>query len=268
MIAPTILDQVPLWAFFLATLAFALAAGECGYRLGRLRKRKSAAEKEEVVGSMVGAILGLLAFLLAFTFGLAAARFDSRRQVFQEEVNAIGTAYLRSEFLPEPHRKAVRALLRDYVDVRLESDQGIMSLAEGIRKSVKVQNDLWKHTVEVTRTVGKPGSLDSQILALFIDSLNQVINAHSNRIGAVARGRVPVEMWVGLFVIALIAMFSMGYDVGIRDTARPMVGLGMVLCFAVTMALIADLDRPFEGFIRVNHQSMNDLRATMNEQTP
>ncbi|MDA1055835.1 MAG: hypothetical protein O3C40_36055, partial [Planctomycetota bacterium] len=31
------------------------------------------------LGSMVGAVLGLLAFILAFTFGMTAARFDSRK---------------------------------------------------------------------------------------------------------------------------------------------------------------------------------------------
>ena len=151
---------------------------------------------------------------------------------------------------------------------RLEADKGIVPLAEGIRKSRKLQNDLWKQSVQISNNLGNPGSLDSQILSLFIDSLNQMINAHSNRVGAVARGRVPAEMWTGLILIALIALFSMGYEVGIRETPRPLVGLGMILCFAVTMALIADLDRPHEGFIRVNHQSMIDLRASMNEQVP
>ena len=265
MIGPTVLDHLPLWAFFLSTLAIALVAGECGYRVGRRRKSKAAAEKEEAVGSIVGAILGLLGFLLAFTFGFAASRYDSRREVFQAEVNAIETTYLRADLLPEPQRLKVRILLREYVDHRMEADKGIVSLAEGIHKTRKLQNDIWKQPVDLNRNLGKPDSIDSQILALFIDSLSQMINAHSNRVAAVARGRVPLEMWGGLFLITLIALFSMGYDVGIRETPRPMVGFGMILCFAVTMALIADLDRPYEGLIRVDHQSMNDLRASMND---
>ena len=265
MIGPTVLDHLPLWAFFLSTLAVALVAGECGYRVGRRRKSKAVAEKEEAVGPVVGGILGLLGFLLAFTFGFAATRYDTRREVFQAEVNAIETTFLRADLLPKPHRSKVRVLLRDYVEERLEADKGIVSLAEGTRKTRKLQNDMWKQPVDLNRNLGKPDSIDSQILALFVDSLSQMINAHLNRVAAVAHGRVPSEMWGGLFLIALIALFSMGYDVGIRETPRPMVGLGMILCFAVTMALIADLDRPYEGFIRVNHQSMNDLRASMND---
>lgn len=268
MIEFTLLDHLPLWAFFLANLGIALVAGECGYRLGRHRKGKSGAEKEEAVGAVVGATLGLLAFLLAFTFGLAASRYDTRREVLQEEVNAIGTTYLRASFLRDPHGSKVRALLREYVDVRLEANKPGASLAEAIRKSEKIQNELWKHAAAVGRDLDKPGAPNSDMMALFVDSLNQTIDAHAKRLGAVSRARVPAAMWAGLFVIAMIATVSMGYDVGIMGTPRPIVGLGMILCFAVTMWLIADLDRPLEGFIRVNYQGMIDLRASMNDETP
>src|SRR5262245_56224072 len=103
-----LLDSLPLWGQFLITVAVVLLSVEGGYRLGRYRCRRPDPEKESSVGSMVGGTLGLLAFLLAFTFGLAASRFDARRLVLLDEVNAIGKAYLRADFLPEPRRKQVR----------------------------------------------------------------------------------------------------------------------------------------------------------------
>jgi hypothetical protein len=78
---------------FLAILLLVLLSVEGGYRLGIYRRSRSAEEKEAPVGAMVGATLGLLAFILAFTFGLAATRFDTRRQVLLDEANAIGTTY-------------------------------------------------------------------------------------------------------------------------------------------------------------------------------
>lgn len=271
MIEFTLLDHLPLWAFFLASLGIALVAGECGYRLGRHRKGKSGAEKEEAVGSVVGATLGLLAFLLAFTFGLAASRYDTRREALQEEINEIGTTYLRAAFLLDADRDTIRKLLREYVDLRIEANKGNVPLAEAIRESEKRQKELWKKAVNVGRALGKPGldseKVDSEMVSLFVDSLNQTIVAHSKRVGAVARARVPAAIWASLLVIAMIAVFSMGYDVGIMGTPRPMVGLGMIFCFAVTMWLIADLDRPHEGLIRVNYQGMVDLRASMNDET-
>ena len=72
---------------------------------------------------MVAAVLALLAFLLTFTFGMAASRFEARRQVLLDEANAIGTAYLRAALLSDPQRAEIRKLLREYVDVRLEAVQ-------------------------------------------------------------------------------------------------------------------------------------------------
>ena len=116
----TVLDVLPLWGLFLVIVVLVLAAIEGGYRLGSYRHRRSDREKDAPVGAMVGATLGLLAFMLAFTFGMAASRFDTRKQLVLDEANAIGTTYLRAAMLPE-RRDEIRALLRSYVDARLEA---------------------------------------------------------------------------------------------------------------------------------------------------
>ncbi len=70
---------------------------------------------------MIGGILGLLGFLLAFTFGLAASRFDTRRELLLNEVNAIGTCYLRAGLVPDYERVETRKLLQEYVHLRAEA---------------------------------------------------------------------------------------------------------------------------------------------------
>src|SRR5271155_3934044 len=79
------LDVLPLWGIFTTAAVCALLAVEIGYRVGKWRHRHAVDEKDAPVGAMVASILGLLAFMLAFTFGLAASRFDARRQVVLEE---------------------------------------------------------------------------------------------------------------------------------------------------------------------------------------
>jgi hypothetical protein len=82
---------------------------------------------------MVTATLGLLAFILAFTFGLAATRYDTKRQLLIDEANAVGTTYLRAAILPE-RGEEIRALLRDYVDARIQAVQP-GKLAQNIRRA-------------------------------------------------------------------------------------------------------------------------------------
>src|ERR1700757_3640253 len=155
------IDALPLWALFIVILLVVLLSVECGYRLGRYRRGQQ--EKEAPVGTMVGATLGLLAFILAFTFGLAAARFDARRQVVLDEANAIGTTYLRAGMLPE-RGEEVRRLLRDYVSTRLEAVES-GKVAEGIRRSENIQQQVWREA----ETVGNKNP-NSILVGLFVQS--------------------------------------------------------------------------------------------------
>ena len=135
---------------------------------------------------MVSASLGLLAFLLAFTFGLAGSRYEARREVFLEEVNALGTMWsLRAGLLSEPYRTEMRDLLREYVDVRLE---GVRSrkIEEAIQRSEKLHGQLWSLAAEVGEK--NPNSI---IVGLFIQSVNEVIDLHTKRVVAGLRSRIP-----------------------------------------------------------------------------
>jgi hypothetical protein len=251
------LDAVPLWGFFALTLVLVLLAIEGGYRLGRFRLARAEHEKEAPVGAMVAAMLGLLAFMLAFTFGLAAQRFDTRRQVLLDEANAIGTTYLRAAMLTQ-HEDEIRALLRDYVDVRLNAVQTPGALAEGIRQSEVLQNRLWDHAVALARD--KP---DSIVVGLFVQSLNEVIDLHAKRVTAGVRNRIPGAIWLALFSVAALSLGAMGYHAGLVRTSRSLAILAVGLTFTVVIGLIADLDNPREGFLNVSQQALIDLRESM-----
>ena len=69
----------------------------------------------------MGGLLGLLGLLLAFTFGMAGDRFDDRKGLVVEEANAIGTAWLRTDLVPEPMRTQARDVLRAYTRQRVEA---------------------------------------------------------------------------------------------------------------------------------------------------
>jgi hypothetical protein len=251
------LDFLPLWGLMVATLFLVLLSIECGYRLGRYRHERSE-EKEAPVGAMVGATLGLLAFLLAFTFGLAATRFDTRRQVLLDEVNAIGTAYLRAGLLPE-RREEVRALLREYVDVRLEAVRS-GKVEQGMRQSEKLHGQLWEHAVALGEK--NPGSI---VIGLFVQSLNEVIDFHTKRVTVGLRHRIPGAIWAALYAVAVLALAAMGYHAGLTGTSRSLAVLAVAFTFSVVLWLVADLDRPSEGSLTVSQQGMIDLRNSMTE---
>jgi len=251
-----LLDALPLWGLFLAIMALVLISIEGGYRLGNYRRSRSSLEKEAPVGAMVGSTLGLLAFFLAFTFGLAANRFDTRRQVLLDEANAIGTAYLRAGMLPD-RREEIRVLLRDYVDTRLNAAQS-GRIAEGIRRSEQLQEQLWTQAVALGEA--HPTSI---VVGLFVQSLNEVIDLHAKRVAVGVRNRIPGVIWVALFAIAVLSLTAMGYHAGLAATSRSPAVLVVAFTFSAVIGVIADLDRPQDGFLTTSQQAMIDLQQSM-----
>jgi hypothetical protein len=250
------MDRFPVWVLFLITIAICLLSVEAGHRLGIYRVRRSELEKDTPIGGMVGATLGLLAFMMAFTFGLAANRFEARRQIVLEEANAIGTTYLRAGMLAEPMRTDARNLLREYVDVRLTGVQG-GNVAEAMKRSEEIHNGLWS---VATAAAEKEKNV---ITSLFIQSLNQVIDLHATRVMAGMRSRVPGIIWVVLYLLAILAVLLLGYQSALANGRRSIAVLALVIGFSSVLYLIADLDRPGQGLLQTSQEAMTDVRRTM-----
>jgi len=251
-----LLDIFPLWTILPLTLAAALISVESGYRLALSRRKRAENEKEAPVGAMASATLALLALMLAFTFGYAATRFEDRRQVVLSESNSIGTAYLRATLLPEPMRTESRNLLREYVDVRLEGVQP-GKLSQALAKSDELLDRLWSQAVAAAEKERTP------MTSLFIQALNDVINLNSKRVTAGVRSRVPVPIWVVLFMLSFLSMAMLGYHEALTNSRRSPAVLALVLGFCSVLFLIVDLDRPGQGLLEVSQQSMTDLRQSM-----
>ena len=256
-----LLGDYPVLTLFVATLIIVLLAYEGGFRAGRWRSRRPEKEQEVVVRSMVGTMLGLLTFILAFTFWLAATHFDAARQALLNEANAIRTAYLRADLLPEPQRTEVRNLLREYVDVRLEGRRS-GKIEEAITRSEELQDQLWSQAV-----AARENTSNSAFIGNFIQSLNEVINLHSKRVTAGLEVRIPDSIWLVIYAITMLAAASIGYHAGLTRSRRLPVVPALILAFSVVIFLIADLDRPLGGFLEVDQQAMIDLRNKMNAQT-
>jgi hypothetical protein len=207
------LDWLPLWALFGITIALILLVVETGFRIGRWRQRRAEHEREAPVGAIIAAGLGLLAFLLAFTFGLAASRFDTRRELVLDEANAVGTTYLRAALLPEPHGSKIREMLRDYVDARLEAVEPGKTVSARA-SSEELHGWLWAQAVIVGEKKPTP------ITGLFIQSLNEVIDLHAKRVTLGMRNRIPITIWVALYSTAFLAMAGVGYYAGLASTTR------------------------------------------------
>ncbi len=94
--------------FVLAGLLFlALMLSYIGGRWVNRRYMPTSSPADVDTSTISSTLLGLLALLLAFSFGMANSRFEIRRQLTTDEVNAIGTAILRTDVYPDSVRKKI-----------------------------------------------------------------------------------------------------------------------------------------------------------------
>ena len=260
MDASNFVNVLPLWLLYIITAAIVLLSIELGWRLGNYRRHHAEEERQAPVSAAVGATLGLLAFLLAFTFGMAGSRFDNRKQNVLQEANAIGTTYLRADLLPEGPRNQVRSLLREYTALRAEGAASIMSL-QGMANTSALHDRLWA----LAATAGTQSNSIST--GLFIQSLNELIDLDAVRVTAL-RNQIPDSIWLMLFVVTIFAMTAMGYEFGLTGARSWAVTLLLVIVFTTVITLIADLDRPQQGLVRVSQQPLIDLLNKIGTSAP
>jgi len=240
----------------LVGLAAILAAIEVGRWLGA----HVGDQGDDNVSTLEGAAIGLLALMVGFTFAMSLSRFEARRDAILAEASAIGTTALRARLLPEPHRKEVLELLRNYVKVRLELTQHPTTpadLAAAIEKSNLLQEELWQQAEAML-------AIDKGVVptGLFIQTLNEMIDDQAKRLAAL-RNRVPNVVQLALFAVAIIASGFAGYATGVnkRRSRFPVYIMGLLV--GGVILLILDLDRPGAGFIEVSQQPMIDTASSI-----
>jgi hypothetical protein len=111
------LTDNPLIVFALALFVLWLSA-----RIGSSFRKRRLSLKEGVredFSLILAATLTMLGLIIGFSFSMAISRYAQRKNYEEEEANAIGTEYVRTDLLPAADAARVRALLRNYLDDRI-----------------------------------------------------------------------------------------------------------------------------------------------------
>lgn len=252
-----------LFTYLLTVLLILVAIGS-GYYIGTFNLKQRKAQKAPSLGSVIGAMLGLLGFILALTFSMVSSRYDARKALVLEEANAIGTAYLRTDFLEEPIKSQSQALFKKYIDNKAAYDKTNYKVIEDVLvEGEKLQDQLWALALS-----SSPESKNTEPYALYIDSLNEVIDIHILRYTQGIQYRLPKIVWFLLYGITALSMFAVGYEFGINESGSVLGSVLLAMMFAAIVMIISDLDRAYRSsLVKVSQQPILDLQKKIN-QTP
>ena len=252
-----LLYNQPQWVIGLITLVLLIISVEIGYWIGKKAKVEMTQPMKAQISTIQTAILTIFTFLLGFTFAMALARFDNRKQMVVKESNAIGTAVLRSQLLPEHQHEILFELFKKYVTVEFKiTSTANLSLKEKkeLNNEVKrIQNSLWNEARKAT--TANPLSVPA---GLFATSINQLIDIKTERDIAISN-HVPEIVLLGLLLFAALAIGILGYGNGLAYTHARYPAIILCVVITISFILIIDLDRPNRGLTQVSQESMVDL---------
>src|SRR5271169_2797997 len=199
---------------------------------------------------IVAATLTLLGLIIGFSFSMAIGRYDQRKNYEEAEANAIGTEYVRADLLPSVDAERVRVLLIDYLDQRVlfYRNRDEHELHQINIRTAHLQTDLW--SAVRTPSAAPP----APIFALLLSGMNDVLNSQGYT-QAAWWNRIPIAAWGLMATVAVFANLLVGYA---ARSARGGVIRFLVLPFVLAIAflLIADIDSPRQGIIRVRPQNL------------
>src|SRR5215467_3874866 len=248
----------PVLVFVLCFCGLSLSAW-----IGALLSRNGRAVQAEVhedFGVVLAATLTLLGLIVGFTFSMALNRYDQRKNLEEEEANAIGTEYLRAGLLPATDAAKVRKLLLDYLDQRISfyETRNEEQLSKIDAQTAKLQAELWSAVQAPAAAQPNP------VVALAVSGMNDVLNSQGYT-QAAWWNRIPPAAWGLMGAIAICSVALVGYGAR-KPKAEFKLLLVLPLIVAIAFFLIADIDSPRRGLIHVKPQNLLSLAQSLRAQ--
>jgi hypothetical protein len=222
------------------------------------RRRDQAEASREDLAFILGGALTLLGLIIGFTFSMAVSRYDQRKNYEEAEANAIGTEYVRADLLPAADAARVRALLKDYLDQRIlfYTTRNESQRRQIDAQTARLQTEMWAAVVTVAARQLTP------VTALYLAGMNDVLNSQGYT-QAAWWNRIPVAAWALVITISIFCNLLVGY---VAHGRSAFLFLILPIALSIALFLIADIDSPVAGVIRVQPQNLQTLVESLRSQ--
>jgi hypothetical protein len=203
------------------------------------------------------ATLTLLALLIGFCLSMAVGRYDQRKNLEEGEANAIGTEYARADLADALVGAKIKAGLIRYTELRLAGfrTRDRQELERIRRDTAALQSELWRLATQVAQE--KPTPIGALVVAGMNDVLNSQDYSEAARIN-----HIPPGAWFLMILIALFGCVLQGYCTR-GELRRGLLIAVLPVTVALSLALIADIDSPRAGIIRVQPQDLTRLLQSL-----
>jgi hypothetical protein len=244
----------PFSVFAICLLSFLLSE-HLGAHLRKTGAKPDETERKDIE-IILGAVLTLFALVVGFSFSMATGRYDDRKHQEAEEAVAIEAEYALVGLLPASDAVKARALLKQYLDQRalFYTTADARQLDQTNATANQLGQDLWSTIERRVETQPTP------VGALIARGMNEVLDSRT-RTQAAWWNRIPIAAWGLMLTIGICCNVLFGYNA--HPKSRNHLLLALPVIFSVAFFLLADLDSPRGGLIRVAPRNLMALATDL-----
>lgn len=237
-----------------------VGAGCFLFLLERIWPSESRRRQNDLIGwnvTVIGTIYGVMAGFMLYAVW---SDFQTANTNVEYEANSLVNVVRSSRGLPSSERERVLRLSREYVELMLTNEWAAMSRDQLSQASHPVVRELWG-TLLATET---HSGLEQTSLDHTLSELAKMTEYRRFRQLEI-HARLPGVLWLVLIFGAMITIAS-ACLFGASDMRAHLLQVVM-LAFMISSVLvaIADIDRPFQGSVRVEPTSFEQARVSLSD---
>jgi hypothetical protein len=221
------------------------------------------ADKRHTQNDLIGWQLSVLGTTYAVTLGFMLytewTNFNAAYLNTELEANALRNIYRLAEGLPQ-QRAQIEQLARAYANAVVNKDWPDMAAGRLPEDSHEINEDMWKALMSAK--VISPSEIMAEDHAL---SELSTLTLHRRTRLLQSTYRLPPIFWCVLLVGGVLTIVSVSmFGSGNRRVHALQVG-SLTLLVTLVMLAIADVDRPFQGWVRISDYAFQRAQQTMRE---
>ena len=207
-----------------------------------------------LLGTPYAVILGFMLYTVWTTFGVANLNVDL-------EANALRNLYRLAEGLPHEQRVELETEARSYAKVVIERDWPAMARNEMPEESREINLGMWKTLMSVKTTAPSENTAEDHALT----ELTTLTEHRRSRL-IQSTYRLPVIFWCVLIIGGTLTTFSASLFGSANAVLHAIQVFSFTLLITLVLLAIADVNRPFRGWVHVSNYAFVRAQETMKDQ--
>jgi Ca2+/H+ antiporter len=220
-------------------------------------------ESNDFTGAVVAVIGTTYAVILAFTLSGVWSMFQQAQANEEQEANALVNVFRIATQLQDPNAKQIQDLCVRYADNTVDREWPAMEREQMTPEGAEMINQFWKLAGE-SQARTQPDAIAAYQLMEELRGLTQYRRLRALQ----SREHLPGILWTVLIAGGIITVAASCFF-GVTNFRFHLVQV-LVLTFLISLVLvaIADIDRPYQGLVKVQPEGFVFALRTVHQPNP